>query len=87
MFGMDNIMGVIYLVVALLISVIVLQAFDSVIDCDTLTSTGAAGGAATPASTTCNAIKDNGWLVLGIFPVVLILQVLGVFRGIFSGNN
>ena len=83
-FGMDSIMGVIYLVVALLIAVIVLEAFDSVVDCDTLTADGTATGAATAASTTCNAVKDNGWLVLGIFPVVLILQVLGVFRGIFG---
>ncbi len=83
-FGMDSIMGVIYLVVALLIAVIVLEAFDSVVSCDSLTSDGTASGTATAASNTCNAVKDNGWLVLGIFPVVLILQVLGVFRGIFG---
>ena len=83
-FGMDSIMGVIYLVVALLIAVIVLEAFDSVVSCDSLTSDGTSSGTATAASNTCNAVKDNGWLVLGIFPVVLILQVLGVFRGIFG---
>ena len=83
-FGMDNIMGVIYLVVALLIAVIVLSAFDGVIDCVSLQVGGTSSGATTAASDACNAIKDNGWLVLGIFPVVLILQVLGVFRGIFG---
>ena len=48
-FGMDNIMGVIYLVVALLIAVIVLEAFDGVVNCDTLTSDGTASGTATTA--------------------------------------
>lgn len=72
-------MGTIYLIVGLLIAVIVLNAFDAIADCADFGTTGDSGYDA------CTTIKDYGWLVLTIYPIVIILQLLGVFRAIFGG--
>ena len=81
----QQILGIVIMVVGIIISLIIFNAFSDALDCTTLTGYNST----TPASSTdaakaCIDTKANANIVFGIVPIFIILGLVPLIRGTLS---
>lgn len=78
----QQILGIVIMVVGIIISLIIYNAFSDALDCATLNGYDST----TPANSTdeakaCLATKANANIVFGIIPIFIILGLIPLIRG------
>ena len=81
----QQILGIVIMVVGIIISLIIFNAFSDALDCTTLTGYDSS----TPANSTdtaksCLDTKANAGIVFGIIPIFIILGLVPLIRGTLS---
>lgn len=81
----QQILGIVIMVVGIIISLIIYNAFSDALDCSTLNGYDST----TPANSTdeakaCLDTKENANVVFGIIPIFIILGLVPLIRGTLS---
>lgn len=81
----QQILGIVIMVVGIIISLIIYNAFSDALDCSSLTGYDSS----TPANSTdqakaCLDTKSNANIVFGIIPIFIILGLVPLIRGTLS---
>tara|TARA_B100001123_G_C15164389_1_gene968779 strand:+ start:316 stop:579 length:264 start_codon:yes stop_codon:yes gene_type:complete len=81
----QQILGIVIMVVGIIISLIIYNAFSDALDCSTLNGYDSS----TPADSTdeakaCLDTKENANVVFGIIPIFIILGLVPLIRGTLS---
>lgn len=81
----QQILGIVIMVVGIIISLIIFNAFSDALDCTTLTGWSTATPPVhTDAAKACVDTKANANIVFGIVPIFIILGLVPLIRGTLS---
>lgn len=81
----QQILGIVIMVVGIIISLIIFNAFSDALDCTTLNGYNATTpGSSTDQAKACLDTKSNANMVFSIVPIFIILGLIPLIRGTLS---